>query len=71
MLADTRSDTHRLRVFAEGGWGTLYDFQSDPHEVRNLWDEGDAQPLKLRLMQRLTRLIMKHAETSPRPTRVA
>jgi arylsulfatase len=65
------SASHRLSVFAEGDWGELYDLRTDPHEVHNLWKVPDAQDLKLALMQRLTQLMIEHADSSPNPTSIA
>ncbi len=65
------SDTHRMSVFVEGGWGELYDLVADPHELVNLWDAPQAQALKSELMLRLTQLLIEHGDSSPNPTRVA
>lgn len=63
--------THRLSVFAEGDWGELYDLAADPHEMENLWDAPQAQPVKWALMHRLAQLLMAHSDTSPHPKRIA
>lgn len=65
------TDTHRMSVFGEGAWGELYDLAADPHEMDNLWDAPQAQPLKWSLMQRLVRLLIEHGDNSPHPTRIA
>lgn len=65
------TQTHRMSVFQEGEWGELYDLQADPHEVHNLWDAEQAAPLRSALLDQLLRLLIDHAETSPRPTRLA
>ena len=65
------SDSHRLSMFAEGEWGELYDLRADPHEMHNLWEAPGAQGLKLALMQRLTQLMIEHADSSPNPTSIA
>ncbi len=63
--------THRMSVFEEGEWGELYDLAADPHEMRNLWEDEGAQPLKRTLMQRMVRLLMEYSDTSPNPKRIA
>ncbi|MBE7942268.1 MULTISPECIES: sulfatase-like hydrolase/transferase [Ramlibacter] len=65
------TDRYRMSVFAEGAWGELYDLQADPLEMRNLWGDADAAPVKHQLMFRLVQLLTEHADTSPKPTRVA
>jgi arylsulfatase A-like enzyme len=63
--------SHRMSVFVEGGWGEIYDLQQDPHEVNNLWDAVEAQPIKSALMHRLVQLMMEYSDSSPNPTRIA
>lgn len=63
--------THRLSLFAEGDWGELYDLQADPHECVNLWERTEATDLKMRMLLRLSQLLVEHADTSPNPTRIA
>ncbi|MEM7268729.1 MAG: sulfatase-like hydrolase/transferase [Pseudomonadota bacterium] len=58
----------RLTVTAECDWGELYDLDEDPGEVTNLWDDGDASAIKLRLMEALVREEMANADASPLPT---
>lgn len=63
--------THRLSVFQEGEWGELYDLQADPLETRNLWRVAQSQPLRCELLDLMVRLLIEHADSSPRPTRLA
>ena len=65
------SDTHRLSMFQDGEWGELYDLKNDPLEKRNLWDDPGSQQLKATLIADLVQLLIAHADTSPRPTRLA
>lgn len=65
------SAQHRMSVFAEGGWGELYDLVADPHESTNLWEDSGSQATKWSLMQRLLQLLMEHSDTSPNPKRIA
>lgn len=62
---------YRLSVFVEGEWGELYDLKDDPLERVNLWDVPDAQVLKCRLLHRLVQVMIEHADSSPRPSKVA
>ena len=63
--------THRLTLFVEGGWGELYDLQTDPDEMNNLWDASAARDVKTALLQRLGQLLIEYADSSPKPTQVA
>jgi arylsulfatase len=68
----TLVDAHwRLTLYRGVPWGELYDLQSDPHELHNLWDEPASAAQKLALTERLAQTMMEHAETSPRPTHTA
>ncbi len=47
-----RDERYKLVVYHGHGLGELYDLEEDPEEFENMWDEPEAQPLKLQLMQR-------------------
>jgi arylsulfatase len=47
-----RDRRYKLVVYHGRDLGELYDLQEDPEEFENMWDEAEAQPLKLELMQR-------------------
>jgi arylsulfatase len=49
MYRDAR---YKLVVYHGHNLGELYDLEEDPEEFENMWDEPEAQPLKLELMQR-------------------
>ncbi len=49
MYRDAR---YKLVVYHGHDLGELYDLEEDPEEFENMWDEPEAQPLKLQLMQR-------------------
>ncbi|HET9917499.1 MAG TPA: sulfatase-like hydrolase/transferase, partial [Candidatus Binatia bacterium] len=59
---------HRLTIYEGVGWGELYDFTTDPHELDNLWDAPSAQPLRHELTERLARKMMEMTDTSPLAT---
>ncbi len=63
-----RTLRHRLTVYDGQDWGELYDLQSDPHELRNLWFEPDSRPLKHELTEQLLRAMLASTDDSPRPT---
>lgn len=65
------SERYRLSMFHEGTWGELYDLQADPNETRNLWDEPSCTALRCGLLDRMVRLLIEHADMSPRPTSLA
>jgi arylsulfatase len=47
-----RDERYKLVVYHGHNLGELYDLEEDPEEFENMWDEPEAQPLKLQLMQR-------------------
>ena len=59
---------HRLTMYEGVGWGELYDFSSDPHELDNLWNTSSAQPLRQDLTEQLARKMMEMTDTSPLAT---
>lgn len=61
----------RVTLYRGVPWGELYDLESDPDELHNLWDEPASAPWKLALTERLVQTMMELAETSPRPTHTA
>jgi arylsulfatase A-like enzyme len=66
-----RDHAHRLTVYDGQPWGELYDLQQDPLELRNLWHDPAAQPLRARLMQALVQAMLGAADTSPYPDAAA
>ncbi len=62
------TNQHRLTIYEGVGWGELYDFSTDPHELDNLWNEPGAQPLRQVLTEQLARKIMEMTDTSPLAT---
>jgi arylsulfatase A-like enzyme len=59
------TQTHRLTLYEGVQWGELYDLEHDPHEMRNLWDEGKAREQRVELTEALARRMMALADTSP------
>ena len=47
-----RDQRYKLVVYHGHDLGELYDLEEDPEEFENMWDEAEAQPLKLELMRR-------------------
>ncbi|MGR3479992.1 sulfatase family protein [Salipiger marinus] len=66
-IRTVRDARYRLSVFQGLGWGELYDLETDPAELRNLWDAPEAGPVKLRLLEQLMQAELAHAETAPAP----
>ena len=46
-----RDERYKLVLYHGHDLGELYDLEEDPGEFENMWDEPEAQPLKLDLMQ--------------------
>jgi arylsulfatase len=64
-------DRWRITLYRGVSWGELYDLESDPDELHNLWDEPASAATKLALTDRLAQTMMEFAERSPRPTHTA
>ncbi|NKB68355.1 MAG: sulfatase-like hydrolase/transferase [Candidatus Latescibacteria bacterium] len=47
-----RDQRYKLVLYHGHDLGELYDLEEDPEEFENMWDEPEAQPLKLALLQR-------------------
>ena len=47
-----RDERYKLCVYHGHRAGELYDLEEDPHEFENMWNEPEAQPLKLELLQK-------------------
>jgi len=62
---------HRLSIYDGVSFGELYDRQTDPEELDNLWAEPAAQALRAEMTEKLARTMIDLAETSPYPTRIA
>ena len=58
----------RLTVYAGSAHGELFDWREDPGERRNLFAEPSAARFRAEMMDRLSRAMMQHADTSPQPT---
>ncbi|MEZ5844246.1 MAG: sulfatase-like hydrolase/transferase [Hyphomicrobiaceae bacterium] len=62
---------HRLSIYSAADWGELYDLESDPHELVNLWADRGSARIKCALLERLAHLLMQTDDTSPAPIRLA
>jgi arylsulfatase A-like enzyme len=47
-----RDEQYKLVVYHGHYLGELYDLEEDPEEFENMWDEPEAQPVKMHVMQR-------------------
>jgi len=47
-----RDERYKLVVYHGHNLGEMYDLVEDPDEFENMWDEPEAQPIKLELMRR-------------------
>jgi arylsulfatase A-like enzyme len=62
---------YRLSMYDRVSWGELYDRESDPEEVHNLWNDPSAAPLRAEVMEQLVHSMLAFSETSPAPTQRA
>jgi arylsulfatase A-like enzyme len=65
------AENHRLTIYDGADWGELYDLRQDPHELQNLWDVAQSAQVRARLLERLSRAMLSHIDTSPYPTALA
>lgn len=54
---------YKISVYREADYGELFDLGTDPGEVRNLWDDPEAQSLKADMLRAMVQGIMKSEPT--------
>ncbi len=59
-------DGHKLVLYRHADYGELYDLESDPEQLDNLFDRGGARDVRERMMHRLVRAEMEAAGVMPR-----
>ena len=62
-----RDGQYRLTLYDGQDWGELVDLRQDPLELRNLWNDAAARPLRGALAEQLAREMLAAADTSPYP----
>ena len=62
------TDRARLTLFESANWGELYDLDSDPHEMTNLWDVESSAALKAEMLEALARAMTRYSNRTPLPT---
>jgi hypothetical protein len=65
------TDRWRMSVYRGAAWGELYDLDTDPGEVQNLWDDPAHAAVRAEVTERLMRKSLELTDISPMPTRVA
>ena len=63
-----RTDRWRLSLFDGIEWGELYDLESDPHELVNLWNDPACAKQRAALIEALARTEISHVDQVPFPT---
>ena len=61
----------RMSVYWEGGGGELYDWRTDPHEMRNVWADPAYAARKAEMLERLARAMIEMTDRSPLPSGLA
>jgi uncharacterized sulfatase len=56
------NERYKISVYMNRDYGELFDLKTDPHEVKNLWDDPGSQELKKDLL-----LKFMHAEMAKEP----
>ena len=65
------TNQYRLTIYHGNDWGELYDLNSDPSEINNLWDDPNYIKIKLDLLEALSRQQMALTDYGPLPTKMA
>jgi len=58
----------RLSIFDGVEWGELYDLETDPGELQNLWDDPAHAAIKAGLLEKMLRIEIAHVDRVPMPT---
>ena len=61
----------RITVYKGVEWGELYDLQTDPQELHNLWDDPGKVALKTDMLRQLSLSLIDAADPSPWPDKLA
>lgn len=59
-------DRYKVSVYRQGPWGELWDLESDPGEVRNLWNDSRSEPVKRKVLHRFVQAMLA-AEPTQNP----
>ena len=57
------NDRYKLTVYCDGADGELFDLETDPGELRNLWHDPAARPLKADLLYELIQATLQSEST--------
>lgn len=57
------NERYKITVYREADYGELFDLQADPNELNNLWDEPEAQGIKLELLHQFMQASLKTEPT--------
>lgn len=61
------TERHRMSLRQGEDWGELYDLQTDPHEIENLYNEESAQGTKAQLTDIMLRRMIDLQDRAPLP----
>ena len=65
------TDQYRMTIYQGNDWGEIYDLKNDPAEINNLWNDGETEAIKLKLLETLSRQQMALTDYGPLPTKTA
>ncbi len=65
------TDQARLTLYAGAEHGELFDLESDPHEMNNLYGRPEGRDLQAEMTTQLAHALLEADDTSPRPTHMA
>ena len=61
-----RTRDHSLTLYVGQDWGELFDNDTDPYHIRNLWNDPGSSSVKSTMMERLAHLLAAQMDESPR-----
>ncbi len=61
----------RLSLFDGMDYGELFDRETDPHEIQNLWNSPQHAQQRAELVEMMLREMIRLGDTAPKPTHVA
>ena len=65
------TESARLTLYQGAEHGELFDLESDPSEMNNLFAKPEGAELRAHLTEKLLRQLMEVADEAPRPTHMA
>lgn len=66
MVRTIVDQRHRMSIYGGQSWGELYDYEDDPDECINRWEQDSHADVRARLMETLVQQMIDTVDRSPR-----